>query len=325
MANVDEVRKFSDIKPDNGQNLKMMVEEESSCSRKMIIGATGAFVFYPFKYAKTLIQIGFEPLPVMKSYNLFHTNKYWYYPNIIRYMRHMVRVDGLRGMYCGVMMDMCSTALDSYVASKAEKWLEKSKKNDKIRINNDIDGMEVSPMTMKDALEKISESVVIRIACSIATHPLNVMVWRCMGQFVGGERIYSPWNVFSNVEAIYRNDGLTGMFSGIIPVILWEVSTVTLTNLLLFILQNQIPKGNLSAVCPSIAGFISHGITYPLQMISRCMAINGSGLAAGAPPNMPLYINWYSCLLHCYSLGELKRGNKFFYREFNPANAVAKA
>jgi len=47
-----------------------------------------------------------------------------------------------------------------------------------------------------------------------------------MAQFVGGETNYSSWNIFANALEIYRSDGISGFFYGLIPRMLFEVSTI---------------------------------------------------------------------------------------------------
>jgi mitochondrial carrier len=66
------------------------------------------------------------------------------------------------------------------------------------------------------------------------------MTIRCMSQFVGGETDYSSWNVFQNTIVIYKHDGLAGFFSGLVPRILFEASTIALTSFLSYIVKTYI-------------------------------------------------------------------------------------
>ncbi|QQP32498.1 Mitochondrial carrier -like protein 2, partial [Caligus rogercresseyi] len=51
-------------------------------------------------------------------------------------------------------------------------------------------------------------------------------------------------------------------------------------------------------------------------VVSNTMAVSGSGLFAGYPPNMPLYCSWLDCWNHLRSLGQLKRGSSLFFRYY---------
>ena len=66
------------------------------------------------------------------------------------------------------------------------------------------------------------------------------MAVRCMVQFVGGETDYSSWNVFQNAITIYRNEGLGGFFSGLVPRLIFETSTIALTNLIAYLIKTYL-------------------------------------------------------------------------------------
>lgn len=73
---------------------------------------------------------------------------------------------------------------------------------------------------------KVSRDVTIKMWAIVVSHPFHVMALRCMSQFVGGETNYSSWNIFHNAMEIYRGEGISGFFNGLIPRMLFEVSTI---------------------------------------------------------------------------------------------------
>jgi len=58
-----------------------------------------------------------------------------------------------------------------------------------------------------------------------------------MAQYVGGETIYSSWNVFQNAAVIYRGEGVAGFFSGLIPRLIFEATTIAVINSLAYSLR----------------------------------------------------------------------------------------
>ena len=46
------------------------------------------------------------------------------------------------------------------------------------------------------------------------------------------------------------------------------------------------------------------------------MVVSRSGLAAGYPPFMPMYISWTDCFSHLKSQNQLKRGSSLFFRYY---------
>lgn len=52
------------------------------------------------------------------------------------------------------------------------------------------------------------------------------------------------------------------------------------------------------------------------------MAVSGSGLTAGMPPNMPLYTSWVDCWRHLSKSGEMKRGSSLLVRYYNGPQVV---
>jgi len=74
--------------------------------------------------------------------------------------------------------------------------------------------------------KKTSREITIKCWAIVVSHPLHVMALRCMSQFVGGESQYSSWNIFQNAIEIYKAEGISGFFDGLIPRLLFDISSI---------------------------------------------------------------------------------------------------
>ena len=62
--------------------------------------------------------------------------------------------------------------------------------------------------------------------------------------------------------------------------------------------------------------FLTSSLTYPFHVVSTCMAVSGSSLAAGNPPHMLVYVNWTDCWSHLSRHHQLKRGSSILFRYY---------
>ena len=89
--------------------------------------------------------------------------------------------------------------------------------------------------------------------------------------------------------------------------------------------KNNISFHTLIIYCNSptfIQQFLSTSLTYPFHVVSACMAVNNSGLAAGQPPHMPIYVNWTDCWAHLSRNNQLKRGSSIIWRYYTGTTAA---
>jgi len=122
-----------------------------------------------------------------------------------------------------------------------------------------------------------------------------------MAQYVGGETIYSSWNVFQNAAVIYRGEGVAGFFSGLIPRLIFEATTIAVINGLAYSLRTfLLDEEEFEKYIDTFATFMAHAVTYPLSVVTTVSCISGSGLKAALPPNMPNYSSWLNVFQHLY-------------------------
>lgn len=287
-----------------------MIENNQNLS--LALSGLAELPVYPLNLIKTLMQISHEPLPPFPSKTIFGKEKL-FYPNSFVYIKHVYNVDGFFGLYRGFGIKALSTSVSNLVANKLAKFIDE---NEVVGVVDDSD--EKSLAVFK---RKLSRDVRIKCWAIVISHPLHVMAMRCMAQFVGGESSYSSWNIFQNALEIYRGEGISGFFNGLIPRMLFEVSTVAIASGVAYTLKTYIlddDKFRNDKVVEMGSGLFANSITYPLAVVCTVSCISGANLVAGKPPKMPVYNSWVGVFKHLYETNGLKKGNSHFFRVFVP-------
>lgn len=269
---------------------------------------------HPFEYAKVLIQIGHEPISPTPT-TTFLGKSALKLPNIFEYVKYIKSVDGITGCYRGIVPKVCGNIVGVITS---DKILRKYDKLERQTDNNELDNREDSLETM-DSREKfiynVKRDIVCRVSSIIVSHPFHVITVRIMAQFVGSESAYS--GLFGSIAEIYRQNGIMGFFSGLIPRVLGDVLYTVLAASLTYALNTYVcQESEIQIYTSTTMTFLASAITYPFQVVSNCMAVTGSGLSAGAPPNMPHYTNWLDCWFDLSQKGQLKRGSSLLIRYY---------
>jgi len=151
----------------------------------------------------------------------------------------------------------------------------------------------------------------------IIAHPFHVISVRMMAQFVGQEQIYT--GLLVACKEIYRTEGFTGFFNGLMPRILWDVGYLVLTLSTVFGINRYISKEKVKKQYSlGVTQYFDSNLLYPFHGTSTCMCVNGARLIAAKPPLMACYPNWIYCTSDLFKQGELKRGNSFLLRSAKP-------
>lgn len=262
---------------------------------------------HPLDYSKTLIQLGYEPIPAKPGKSLLG-KPVQMLPNILSYAGHIRQTDGFFGMYRGLAPKLGGTILGMVFSEKIAEGL----------------GFHVSAQTSEDVdsdpeqmfeqfKENLKRDLVVEVSGVVLAHPFQVISVRMMAQFIGKETFYNSF--IGSIIEIYKDYGVLGFFSGIIPKLLFETSVLVLSSSTVFLLNKYVIKDKIARQYnSSITQFVFASILYPLQVVSVCMAVTGSRLAAGNLPNMPNYNNWRECWHDLQIRDELKRGSSLFFR-----------
>lgn len=290
----------------------------------IIIGFSLSALSYPLTFAKTLCQIGYEPKPPVLSSGLFGGTVYLY-PNMFKYAGHIYNVDGFFGLYRGFLPRLLSNTMSKMIVNSVHEHLVGKPLNEIIGDVEDQECENDSIENVEKLMKDTAYETISRCAGVIVSQPLYVISIRAISQFIGRETEYST--ILSSISAIWKNEGLLGYFSGLIPRLLGEMFTIWIANILsysihLFIFQ--VNKKRESKTFVSIfANLIASQITYPFSLVSVVLSVNTSGLSAGSPPIMPAYDNWIQCMSSLTNQNELKRGSSLFWRRYNGPSLYA--
>lgn len=263
-------------------------------------------VSHPFEYAKFLIQIGHEPMPSYPTKSIFGKPTRAL-PNIFKYVNYIKNTDGLLGCYRGFTPKITGQIISTLAAESVTK-------NFKI-----IDGFDPREDEVSDEerwlhfRQTLTKDLAGRTVTIVVSQPFYVISSRMMAQFVGGEELYSGF--FASIKEIYRNEGILGFFTGLLPRWIGEISALLLSSFVIYGVNNYLIQDNeLKSFTSATIQYLSHALTYPFTVVSACIVVNNCGLAAGKPPQMPIYDNWTHCWRHLHQTGHLTRGSSTLLR-----------
>ncbi|XP_064089983.1 mitochondrial carrier homolog 2-like [Macrobrachium nipponense] len=123
--------------------------------------------------------------------------------------------------------------------------------------------------------------------------------------------------VFTAVGIIYREQGILGFFCGLIPRLLCDLTALWLGKTLAHVINNYLVEDrDLKQYVSASMNFLAAALVYPLQVVSNCMAISGSGLVAGSPPHMPVFDGWIDCYKHLRQIRGLSVWASLLWRTY---------
>lgn len=286
---------------------------------------------HPIDYAKTLIQLGYEPI-APKPTTTFLGRPALGLPSVFKYMGFIRRQDGFFGLYRGLGPKMCATIIKGMAFQQAAElfMVHVEGKPKKIRKVKDPyqeeEEEEEDQDTADDAdvstfLLSLMRNVTATSASIVASQPFHVIAVRTMAQFIGQEQKYT--GIFASANEIYEESGVSGFFKGIVPRLAGEIIALTVASSIAFTINTyMIGSPSYKPTVKAAVGFITSSLTYPFTVVSTCMTVSGSHLAAGNPPFMPVYVNWTDCWSHLSRNTQLKRGSSILWRYYTGTTAV---
>ncbi|KAF6207961.1 hypothetical protein GE061_016410 [Apolygus lucorum] len=266
---------------------------------------------HPLEYAKFLIQIGHEPLPPYPTKTIFG-RPIMGLPNVFKYIKYIKTMDGISGCFRGCVPKMVGRTIGSATATAVVNYIEKDEKNGKSEA-------ELKELSEDEKLWILRSSMVkdmIGRTCLVfVSHPFIVISNRMMAQFVGGEDVYSGF--FSSIREIFREQGIWGLFSGVMPRWVGDMLYVGVSSLVIYGINNYLIADYefKSFTTPSVQ-YLTSTLAYQFYVVSSCMTVNDCGLAAGLPPHMPIYKSWWSCRQHLSINSQLNRGHSLVFRYY---------
>ncbi|KAM4720761.1 mitochondrial carrier homolog 2 [Rhinophrynus dorsalis] len=276
---------------------------------QLLLGSGLTVLSHPLMYVKVLVQVGHEPLPPTLGRNLFRRQVYQL-PGLFAYAKHIISIDGKSGLFKGLAPRLCAGAVGTVVHSKV---LQSYQDQDQLEGTEQKE----SSTSLDRVIKETSQEMVARSAATLITHPLHVITLRCMVQFIGRETKYNT--IFGSIVTIYREEGVLGFFSGLIPRLLGDIFSLWICNMVAYLINKYALEngaaGEMKSYSHAFTGFLASMLTYPFVLVSNLMAVNNCGLAGGSPPYANAYTSWIDCWRQLSKEGNMNRGNSLFFRK----------
>ncbi|XP_059724043.1 mitochondrial carrier homolog 1 isoform X2 [Haemorhous mexicanus] len=254
--------------------------------------------------------VGHEPLPPTIGRNVLG-RKVLYLPGFFTYARHIVEVDGKRGLFRGLTPRLISSTLSTVTRGSVKKAFPLE---DMEHVSNKDD----VKTSLRKVVRETSHEMMMQCVSRVVSHPLHVISMRCMVQFVGREVKYS--GVFSAIGRIFKEEGVLGFFVGLVPHVLGDVIFLWCCNLLAHFINTYAVDDNFSqasvirSYTKFVMGIAVSMLTYPFLLVGDLMAVNNCGLRAGLPPYAPAFASWIHCWRYLSAQGQLFRGSSLLFR-----------
>jgi len=285
--------------------------------------------FYPLRLAQKLISMGYEPVAPKRQYSIIYRQYRYYYPGVIGYFKGIMQRDGWRALYRGVGNAIIDEVLTVTVHSAVKhqvKWGVSKLPFSVVGSGQDVpdteENIETARALLVQAARMLVVSIITQTTTELVVRPLHVILYRSMAQHVGKENLFST--VWGAAREIYREEGISGLYSGIVPVILGHICSCFLYTALWFgfeIVAVNIPYSWGKTVIRGlievpILAYFPRSYSYPFHLMSTLMAVNNCRLKAGLPPQMPVFNGWVDCYHHLRATGQLYRGSMVLLPRF---------
>ena len=284
---------------------------------------------YPIRFVQVLIQLGFEPTPPQRSYSFVFRQHLYYYPGLFGYARAIVREEGWRALYRGVgasvvseVVQLTARGILTPPVKRAVSWLPLSV----VDGGNDVPDTEENVQTSRAVVVRHTRNfvsaVTLETLVELFYHPFHVITIRAIAQHIGREDVFS--SVWGSIKEIYREEGISGFYVGIVPAILSHVSNIFIYNLLRLafeLVAMQVSSNLGKAVIQGLIEvpllmYLPRTYSYPFGLMTNMMAVNNCRLRAGLPPRMPVFSGWRDSYRYLKSSGILYRGSVIFLPRF---------
>jgi mitochondrial carrier len=171
-----------------------------------------------------------------------------------------------RGLTPKIVGNLIATHFSEKIADKLQvKKVEEDEKEE-------IDETELYNRFEK----KLKRDIVVHSAGAIISSPFHVVSVRMMAQFVGRETKYS--SIVGSIIQIYKDEGIWGFFSGIIPRLIFDLSCVIVASTATYMVSRHFIREREGRMYfGSLSSFVCSSVFYPMNVVSTCMIVNGSG------------------------------------------------
>ena len=291
----------------------------SAIGNRAISTFTLNYMFYPIQVVRTLIQVGHEPLAPREFKSFLWNSRYIGYPGFFSYVKYIYRAHGLTGLYSGsqhfvgsqITFVLATEILKEPTEDLVNKYCARIGLTPEPDIPDNEDGVSDVKHIMKRGIRNFVVSSIVDTAATVISHPLRVVALRSISQLVGGETIYSGF-FFPYVEVV-AEEGIRGLFSGLIPLIFARILNNFIRETLIFVLSILVtqavglqPFGR--PLVPHVSSYCATLAMYPLIYTSNLMAIRPARIQAASSSLVPQSASWLASLQEISSRGQAFHG-----------------
>ena len=256
----------------------------------------------------------------------------YYYPGFFGYAR-IIQQDGWRALYRGVGGSMFAEVVHlsavGVIRPTVNHMISKIPLPQAVPADSGGDIPDTQPENVETirgvlvrALRTFLSNTITSVAVQMIVHPFHVISIRMIAQHVGKETIYT--SVWSSMREIYRNEGFSGFYAGIVPAVLAHLTRCVMYSsmwVLFEALAIQAPYNWAKMLIRVLIGipllnYLPRSYSYPFLLMSNVMAANNARLLIGQPPYTPVFDGWRDCYRHLKSIGALYRGSVVFFPRF---------
>ena len=192
----------------------------------LISNVATSFTFYPLVYARSLMQVGYEPLLPVEGKTAFGSRGL-FYPNVFGYVKHMANQNGFASLWTGYSYRLTAILISSQVEPKVSAYFEQINPSE-----NPTD----SPL--QQACKKCANDVGSKVTITVALYPLQLLTYRAIVATIGGEQLYKA--PLKAVREILKSEGLLGFYSGLLPTIISEGMGITIVHALNYLFTRYV-------------------------------------------------------------------------------------
>lgn len=285
---------------------------------------TIAVVAHPFDLTKTLIQLGYEPLPPRPVVTLFRTTKLAY-PSVFGYLTYIRQQDGFTGMFRGLRYKMLYTLVNGFVYVNLTEYIKhyETEHGDSAADGELVEGSSSSRsqrrLTIKDLFDQLMRETFTKFITLSISYPIQLLVVRSYAQFVGHEQVYD--SLGSAITDVYNQGGLLGFYAGFVPKFCGDVIILWTSHGLIFLVKRFIDgDSGVQGYLAATINFVVASIMYPFSLVSTVMAVNGPEASTLMASTLTPDFNhdWSEAWRHLSGLGQIKRGSSLLWRYHTP-------
>lgn len=305
-------------------------EKIENFGKGLMMKAAATAMLYPLAHIKVLMQLGYEPFPLVLGKKFGIGREVYFLPNAISYARSLARTYKWTCLFNGLDAHICHSLVSNSVEFFAVMYLDRYYPQfggDPVNLTVSEDELDDADSARR-ALRSTIRTTAARSVALVIARPFAVITIRKVAQVIGGELKYT--DAFSSFLLIGREEGPKGLFSGLVPQLIGEFFVILGINGFIYLAERFLKRAKIDRAEEGgedmlrstrmmlhwTTPLIVNTVVYPFNVVSTVMAVAGSGLAASMLPYTPLFGMWQDAWNYLDIKQGLKRGARIFLREY---------